>query len=87
VHIGLSIEWTRRPAYAVIAQSALNKLKTARLHWIDLHTGPLTWQIRDPAGLASMIELNTRVHHTAVAVFLGGPQHSADPTSDDYHAA
>jgi hypothetical protein len=31
----LSLEWTRRPAYAVVAQSALNKVKTARIHWID----------------------------------------------------
>lgn len=85
--IALSIEWTRRPSYAVVAQSALNKLKTARLHWVELHTGPLTWQIRDKAGLACMIELLTRVHQTAIAVFTDGEQYSADPTGHDYHAA
>jgi hypothetical protein len=83
----LFIEWTRRPAYAVVAQSRINKLKTARLHWIDLHTGPVTWQIRDRAGLLSVIELLTRVHRTAIAVFTDGEQYSADPTGPDYHAA
>jgi hypothetical protein len=83
----LSIEWTRRPAYAVVAQSALNKLKTARIHWVDLYTGPITWQIRDRAALLSMIELLTRVHKTAIAVFADGEQYSTDPTGPDYHAA
>jgi hypothetical protein len=32
----LAIEWTRRPDYAVVAQSALNKLKTARIHWLSV---------------------------------------------------
>jgi hypothetical protein len=83
----LSIEWTRRPAYAVVAQSALNKVKTAQIHWIDLYTGPITWQIRDRAGLLSMIELLTRVHKTAIAVFADGEHYNADPTGPDYHAA
>lgn len=83
----LSIEWMRRPAYAVVAQSALNKIKTVRIHWIDLYTGPITWQIRDRAGLLSMIELLTRFHKTAIAVFADGDQYNADPTSPDYHAA
>ena len=61
----LSVEWTRRPACAVVAQSALNKIKSAQIHWIDLHTGPITWQIRDRTGLLSMIELLTRIHKTA----------------------
>jgi hypothetical protein len=85
--VALSTEWTRRPTYAVVAQSGINKLKTARLHWIDLYTGPTTWQIRDRAGLLSMIELLTRVHRTAIAVFADGETYSADPTGHDYHAA
>jgi hypothetical protein len=27
------------------------------IHWVDLHTGPLTWQIRDQAGLSSVTEV------------------------------
>ena len=39
IRVALCIEWTRPPAYAAVAQSALNKLKTARIHWVDPHTG------------------------------------------------
>jgi hypothetical protein len=85
--VALSVEWTRRPDYAVVAQTALNKLKTARIHWIDLHTGPITWQIRDQIGLTSTVELLSRVHRTAAAIFLDGEQYSTDPTGDDYRAA
>lgn len=83
----LSIEWTRRPHYAVAAQSAINKLKTARIHWVDLYTGPVTWQIRDRAGMLSMIELLTRVHQTAITVFSDGQRYKADPADPDYRAA
>ena len=86
-NVVLSIEWTRRPAYAVVAQSALNKPKTAHVHWIDLYTGPLTWQIRDRAALLSMIDVLTRVHKTAIAVFADGAQYDADPTGPDYQVA
>ncbi|KPN46867.1 hypothetical protein [Mycobacterium intracellulare] len=85
--IALSVEWTRRPAYAVVTQSALNKLKTARIHWIDLHTGPITWQIRDRAALLSVIELLNRVHKTSIAVFPDGEHYSADPTGPGYQVA
>ncbi|MGO9031960.1 hypothetical protein [Mycobacterium sp.] len=83
----VSVEWTRRPTCAVVAHSALNKLKTARIHWVDLYTGPLTWQLRDQAGILSMIALLTRVHKTAIAVFADGEQYKADPTDPDYRAA
>jgi hypothetical protein len=52
-----------------------------------LYSGPITWQIRDRAGLLSVIELLTRVHKTASAIFADGEQYSADPASPDYHAA
>jgi hypothetical protein len=83
----VSVEWTRRPTYAVVAQSVPNKLKTARIHWVDLCTGPLTWQLRDQAGILSMIALLTRVHKTAIAVFADGEQYKADPTDPDDRAA
>ena len=83
----LSIEWTRRPAYAVTAQSAVNRLKTARIHWVELYTGPITWQIRDRAGLLSMIEVLSRVHQTAIAVFADGEQYKANPADPNYRAA
>jgi hypothetical protein len=80
----LAIEWTRRPAYSVLAESGANRTGTATIHWVDLHCGPITFQIRDQAGLHSILELLTRTHRTAVAVFLDGPEHAADPTDADY---
>jgi hypothetical protein len=85
--VALSIEWTRRPRYAVVAQSARNKLNTGQVHWIDLYTGPITWQIRDQVALLSTLRLLNRVHQTAIAVFLDGDQYAADPTSPDYRTA
>jgi len=85
--IALAIEWTRRPDYAVAAQTALNKLRTNKVHWIDLYTGPITWQIRDQAGLLSTLELLTRVHQTAIAVFPDGARYDTDPASPDYRTA
>jgi hypothetical protein len=84
VRIALAIEWTRRPEYAILAQTAPNKIGNAALHWLDLYTGPVTWQIRDQAGLLSTIALLTRAHRTATAVFLDGAQHSTDPTLPDW---
>ncbi|WP_062892431.1 hypothetical protein [Mycobacterium avium] len=83
----MSIEWTRAPAYAVIAQSALNKLKTATVHWVELYTGPLTWQLRDRKAILSMIDSLKRVHQVAIAVFADGEQYQADPTAADYVVA
>jgi hypothetical protein len=80
----LAIEWTRRPTYCVLPQSAPNKTQTATIHWVDLYCGPITFQIRDQLGLRSTLELLTRTHQTAAAVFLDGPEHAADPTDEDY---
>ncbi|SOJ57003.1 hypothetical protein MSIMFB_04481 [Mycobacterium simulans] len=83
----VAIEWTRAPAYAVVAQSALNKLKTAKVHWVDVYTGPITWQLRDRTAILSMIDSLKRVHEIGISVFADGDQHKTDPTAADYHAA
>ena len=80
----LAIEWTCRPTYCVVSQSGRNKLNTAVVRWVDLHCGPITFQLRDQLGLISTLALLARTHKTAVAVFLDGPQHADDPTRDDY---
>ncbi|MDG4667932.1 hypothetical protein [Mycobacterium sp. 236(2023)] len=80
----LAVEWTRRPAYCVVPQSGTTKAGTTTAHWIDLHCGPLTFQIRDHIALTSTLLLLTRTHKTATAVFLDGPRHRTDPTRDDY---
>ncbi|BAN91940.1 MULTISPECIES: hypothetical protein [Mycobacterium] len=79
----VSIEWTRAPSYAVVAQAALNRLKTAKVHWVDVYTGPITWQLRDRAAILSMIDSLRRVHEVAIAVFADGEQHKTDPAADD----
>jgi hypothetical protein len=86
-HTTVSIEWTRRPNFAAVAQSGPNRLKSAHLHWVDLHVGPVTWQIRDRIALRSTIEMLADVHKTAIAVFNDGEKYSADPTANDYRAA
>lgn len=82
--VTLAIEWTRRPEYAVVAQTAPNKLDNATVHWLDLYTGPVTWQLRDQTGLRSTIDLLTEVHRTATAVFLDAADHRTDPTIPDW---
>jgi hypothetical protein len=80
----VAIEWNRRPDYAVVPQTAPSKWGGKTVRWIDLHTGPITWQIRDQAGLRSALTLLTHAHKTAIAVCLDGDRYSADPTGDDY---
>ena len=80
----LAVEWTRRPTYAVVPQSGPSKAGGNILNWVDLYTGPLTWRIRDHAGLHSAIELLAKAHKTAIAVCPDGDRYSADPTTDDY---
>jgi hypothetical protein len=80
----LSIEWTRRPGFCVVPQCGPNKANSATIHWVDLYCGPITFQIRDHAGLKSTMALLFQTHQTATAVFLDGPQHAEDPTADPY---
>jgi hypothetical protein len=68
----------------VVPQSGPNKSGSAIIHWVDLYCGPITFQIRDQLGLTSTLDLLTRTHQTAVAVFLDGPDHAEDPTGEDY---
>lgn len=36
--ITMSIDWTRSPNYAVVAQSGVNKLRSHTLHWLSTST-------------------------------------------------
>jgi hypothetical protein len=80
----VAMEFTYRPTYVVVPQSGRARSGDRTIHWVDLHTGPITWQIRDQAGLRSATELLAHVHTTAVAVFLDGPTHAEDPTIGHY---
>lgn len=80
----VAVEWTHRPNYAVIPQSRMSDAHRRTLAWFDLHMGPITWQVLDRTAYHSLAAVLAEVHRTAVAVCLDGPDHSADPTSDDY---
>lgn len=80
----LALDWTRRPTYAVVAREELAADKSRVIRWIDLHMGPVTWQILDLAGYRSAMEILRRAHSTAIGVFTDGRKFKADPTRDDY---
>lgn len=80
----VSIDWTRRPAYAVVPRQELAKNKAREIRWLDLHMGPVTFQILDQTGCLSAIALLRTAHHTATRVFLDGPDYADDPTLRTY---
>lgn len=80
----IELMWIRRPGYASVHQSAyINQLRRT-VHWIDLHMGPVTWQIVDHTGFHGALEVLRKAHRTAVGVFLDGGKFRADPTRDGY---
>ena len=81
------MEFTGRPTYAVVQQSGPARSGDRVIHWVDLHTGPITWQIRDRAGLTSATEILLRAYTSAIAVFPDGEQHQDNPTRGDHDAA
>ncbi|KAB7753620.1 Uncharacterised protein [Mycobacteroides abscessus subsp. abscessus] len=80
----IAIDWTRRPAYAVVPRQELAKNKAREIRWLDLHMGPVTFQIIDQAGCLSATALLRTAHHTATRVFLDGADHADDPTLRTY---
>lgn len=54
------------------------------LRWLDIHMGPVTWQVLDQVGHKSALRLLRRAHATAGHVFLDSTKFRADPTRDDY---
>ncbi len=50
------------------------------------HNGPVTWQIRDHAGLTSVTGILHRAYTSAIAVFPDGVQHQDDPMTGDHDA-
>jgi hypothetical protein len=74
----VAMEFTGRPTYAAVQQSGPARAGYRVIHWVDLHMGPITWQIRDQAGLRSAIDLLHRGYKFAVGrprrVVLGSAQ-------------
>ena len=80
----ISIEWKRRPQYAVLPRSSVSADQRRTAKWTDIYMGPITWQLLDRAAYHSATEVLREAHRTAVAVCLDGHRHRADPTRDDY---
>ncbi|MEN4464153.1 hypothetical protein VXE65_19120 [Mycolicibacterium conceptionense] len=80
----ISIEWKRRPQYAVLPRSSVSADQRRTAKWTDIYMGPITWQLLDRAAFHSATEVLREAHRTAVAVCLDGHRHRADPTRDDY---
>lgn len=80
----VAIDWMRRPAYAVVPRQELSRDRVRQLRWLDLHMGPVTFQILDQAGCVGAVELLHTAHRTAVQVFIDGPDHAQDPADIDY---
>ncbi|MBB5916866.1 hypothetical protein BJY24_005778 [Nocardia transvalensis] len=83
---GLQLTWARRTPYAAVHRHAYSDSQRRDLHWVDLHMGPVTWQILDRQGYDSAIDILTRTHRTAVEVCPDGHWYRHDPTADNYHA-
>lgn len=80
----IAVDWTQRPHYAVVPQARVSEAQRRTLKWVDVHMGPITFQLLDRAAFHSTLELLSEAHRTAVAVCLDGHTHRADPTGDDY---
>ncbi|HEX7823656.1 MAG TPA: hypothetical protein VF477_02015 [Mycobacterium sp.] len=80
----VAIDWTRRPAYAVVPRQELSRDHSRQVRWLDLHMGPVTFQILDQTGCLGAVALLRTAHRTGVKVFLDGPRFKADPTRSDY---
>ena len=80
------LSWERRTPYAVIRRDAFSQPRQRTVRWVDLHMGPILWQIVDRAGYDSVVGILRDVHRTAVAVCLDGGKYRADPTKDDYRS-
>ncbi|QIS08831.1 hypothetical protein [Nocardia arthritidis] len=78
------LTWERRTPYAVVRRDAYSKVHQRTVRWIDLHMGPVTWQIVDRTGYNSVISILKDAHRTAVAVCRDGSKFRADPTKDNY---
>ena len=83
----VAIEWLRRPAYAVVPRQELSRDRSRQVRWLDLHIGPVTFQILDQAGCLGAVALLRTAHRTGTKVFLDGPRFKADPTRNDYTPA
>ncbi|MGH8880447.1 MAG: hypothetical protein ACRD0P_24350 [Stackebrandtia sp.] len=80
----IALTWSWPTPYAVVKRSAYSRHHRRAVHWVDLHMGPVTFQIMDHTGYNSALAILRDAHRTAVATCLDGGKWRADPTRDDY---
>ena len=80
----VAIDCMRRPAYAVVPRQELSRDRSRQIRWLDLHMGPVTFQVLDQAGCLGAVALLRNAHRTGIRVFADGPQFAKDPTRSDY---
>lgn len=80
----VAIDWLRRPTYAVVPRQGLSRDRSRQIRWLDLHMGPVTFQVLDQAGCRGAVALLRTAHHTGIQIFLDGPEYDQDPTHRDY---
>lgn len=80
----IALAWTWPTPYAAVKRQAYSNAQRRTVHWVEVHMGPITWQILDTVGYNAALELLREAHRTAVAVCLDGGKWRADPTKDDY---
>ncbi len=83
----VAIDWMRRPGYAVVPRQELSRDRTRQIRWLDLHMGPVTFQILDQAGCLGAVTLLRTAHRTGIKVFLDGPRFKAGPDPQRLHPA
>ena len=83
----VAIDWTRRPAYAVVPRQELSRDRSRQLRWLDLHMGPVTFQMLDQAGCLGAVALLRTAHRTAHPGLLGRPSSSPRTPPKRLHPA
>jgi hypothetical protein len=83
----ISIQWRRRPSFAVMSRCTLTTDRRTTLRWTDIFLGPLTIQLLDRTAFHSSVEVLQLAHNVAIAACPDGPRFSADPTNEDYRPA
>lgn len=82
----IQLTWARRTPYAAVHRDMYSETQRRTLNWVELHMGPVMWQIVDREGYDNSIAILRDAHRTAAEVCLDGYWYRADPTKDDYLA-
>src|SRR5689334_7960592 len=69
----VAIDWTRRPAYALLPRQELARDRSRQLRWLDLHMGPVIFQVLDQAGCLGAVALLRTAYRASIRVCVSCP--------------